>query len=62
MLIRHERSLAVLEESTDATVTSEAVENVMVSTGDIQRRGLQLELEIIQDFYASGDLTRTQAQ
>lgn len=62
LLIRHERALAVLEESNDATVTSEAVENVMVSTSDIQRRGLQLELEVIQDFYASGDLTRAQAK
>ena len=62
LLIRHERALNVLEESNDATVTSEAVENVMVSTSAIQRRGLQLELEVIQDFYASGDLTRAQAK
>ena len=62
LLIRHERALAVLEESNDATVTSEAVENVMVSTNAIMQRGLQLELEVIQDFYASGDLTRVQAK
>lgn len=62
LLIRHERALNVLEESNDATVTSEAVENVMVSTSAIQRRGLQLELAVIQDFYASGDLTRAQAK
>lgn len=62
LLIRHERALNVLAESTDATVTSEAVENAMVSTNNIQRRGLQLELEVIQDFYASGDLTRAQAK
>ena len=62
LLIRHERALAVLEESNDATVTSEAVENVMVSTNVIMQRGLQLELEVIQDFYASGDLTRVQAK
>ena len=61
-MIRHERALNVLAESTDATVTSEAVENAMVSTNNIQRRGLQLELEVIQDFYASGDLTRAQAK
>ncbi len=61
-MIRHERALAVLEESNDATVTSEAVENVMVSTNAIMQRGLQLELEVIQDFYASGDLTRVQAK
>ena len=51
-----------MEESNDATVTSEAVENVMVSTNAIMQRGLQLELEVIQDFYASGDLTRVQAK
>lgn len=62
LLIRHERSLAVLERSNDATVTSEAVENVTVSTSNIQRRGLQIELEVIQDFYASGDLTRAQTK
>ncbi len=62
LLIRHERALNLLAESSDATVTSEAVENVMVSTSAIQRRGLQLELEVIQDFYASGDLTRAQAK
>ena len=34
----------------------------MVSTNTIMQRGLQLELEVIQDFYASGDLTRVQAK
>lgn len=62
LLIRHERALAVFAVSTDATVTSEAVENATVNTSAIQRRGLQLELEVIQDFYASGDLTRAQAK
>lgn len=57
LLIRHERALAVY-----ATVTSEAVENAVISTEEIQRRGLQLELEVISDFYASGDLTRAQAK
>lgn len=61
LLIRHERALAVYA-PTDATVTSEAVENAVISTEEIQRRGLQLELEVISDFYASGDLTRAQAK
>ena len=62
LLIRHERALAVFALSNDATVTSEAVENATAITNDIQRKGLQLELEVIQDFYASGDLTRAQAK
>ncbi len=62
LLIRHERALNVYTSSTDATVTSEVVENATAITNDIQRKGLQIELEVIQDFYASGDLTRAQAK
>lgn len=61
LLINHERALSVFDRS-DATMTSEAVENATVSIDDIQRHGLQYELEVIQDFYASGNLTRAQAK
>ena len=61
LMIGHERALSVLDKS-DATMTSEAVENATVSIDEIQRRGLQFELEVIQDFYASGNLTRAQAK
>ena len=61
LMISHERALSVFDHS-DATMTSEAVENATVSIDDIQRRGLQYELEVIQDFYASGNLTRAQAK
>lgn len=60
-LIAHERALAVYEPS-EATMTSEVVEDVTTRMEDIQRRGLQLELEVIQDFYADGHLTRAQAK
>ena len=60
-MIGHERALSVFDKS-DATMTSEAVENATVSIDEIQRRGLQFELEVIQDFYASGNLTRAQAK
>ena len=61
LMIGHERALSVFDKS-DATMTSEAVQNATVSIDDIQRRGLQFELEVIQDFYASGNLTRAQAK
>lgn len=61
LMINHERALSVFDRS-DATMTSEAVEDATVSIDDIQRRGLQFELEVIQDFYASGNLTRAQAK
>lgn len=61
LIIGHERALSVFDKS-DATMTSEAVENATVSIDEIQRRGLQFELEVIQDFYASGNLTRAQAK
>ena len=61
-MINHERALSVFDRTDDATMTSEAVENATVSIDDIQRRGLQFELEVIQDFYASGNLTRAQAK
>lgn len=61
-LIRHEQALAVFAPSIDATVASEAMKNAMVSTNEIQQHSLQLELEIIQDFYLAGDLTRAQAK
>lgn len=61
LMIGHERALSVFDKS-DATMTSEAVENATVSIDEIQRRGLQFELEVIQDFYASGNLTRAQAK
>lgn len=62
LMINHERALSVFDREDDATMTSEAVENATVSIDDIQRRGLQFELEVIQDFYASGNLTRAQAK
>lgn len=61
LMIGHERALSVFDKS-DATMTFEAVENATVSIDEIQRRGLQFELEVIQDFYASGNLTRAQAK
>lgn len=61
LLIAHERALSVFEDSS-ATVTSEAVENAVVQLEDIQRQGLQLEMEVIQDFYAAGHLSRSQAK
>lgn len=61
LMIGHERALSVFDKS-DATMTSEAVQNATASIDDIQRRGLQFELEVIQDFYASGNLTRAQAK
>lgn len=61
LMIGHERALSVFDKL-DATMTSEAVENATVSIDEIQRRGLQFELEVIQDFYASGNLTRAQAK
>ena len=61
LLINHEHALAVFEPS-DATVTSEAVENAVVGTDEIRRRGLSYELEVIQDYYSDGQLTRAQAK
>ena len=61
LMINHERALSVFDES-GATMTSEAVQDATVSVDEIQRRGLHLELEVIQDFYASGNLTREQAK
>ena len=61
LMIAHERALSVFDKS-DATLSSEAVENAVVGIEDIQRRGLHFELEVIQDFYASGNLTRAQAK
>ena len=60
-MINHERALSVFDKS-DATMTSEAVQDATVSIDEIRRRGLHLELEVIQDFYASGSLTREQAK
>ena len=61
LLISHERALSVFDKS-DASVTSMAMETATVSIEEIQRRGLQFEIEVIQDFYASGNLTRAQAK
>lgn len=61
LLIIHERSLAVFE-PTDATITSETVDNATTSADSIRREGLLLEREIIQDYYADGLLTRAQAK
>ncbi len=61
ILISHEHALSVFDRS-DATMTSEAVENAVAGIDDIQRLGLQLELDVIQDFYADGQLTRAQAR
>lgn len=61
LLISHEHALSVFEES-DATITSEAMENAMVAVDELRRRGLQIELDVIADFYASGNLTRAQAK
>ena len=61
LMINHERALSVFDKS-EATMTSEAVQDATVSIDEIQRRGLHLELEVIQDFYASGSLTREQAK
>ncbi len=61
LMISHERALSVFDQS-DATVTSVAMESAMVSIEEIQRRAFSLEIEVIQDFYASGNLTRAQAK
>lgn len=61
LMINHERALSVFDKS-EATMISEAVQDATVSIDEIQRRGLHLELEVIQDFYASGSLTREQAK
>ena len=60
-MIKHAPALTVLDK-TKAPITSEAVQDATVSIDEIQRRGLHLELEVIQDFYASGSLTREQAK
>lgn len=61
LLIGHERALSVFDAS-DATVTSEVVEDVTVSTDAIKRRGFELEREVIQDYYADGNLMRAQTK
>lgn len=60
LLISHERVLAVLESGDNPA--QRAVKQATANVDTIQRTGLQIELEVIADFYASGQLTRAQAK
>ena len=60
LLIAHERALAMLK-SNDG-IADRAVKQATTNVESIQRRGLQIELEVIADYAGSGDLTRQQAK
>lgn len=60
LLIAHERMLSVLE-SNDGR-TERAVKQAITDVDTIQRLGLQIESEVISDYYASGHLSRQQAK
>lgn len=60
LLISHERVLAVLESEDRAT--ERAVRQATENVDSIQRLGLQIESEVISDYYAQGYLTRQQAK
>ncbi len=60
LIIAHERVLSMLDPN-EAT-TEQAVERATAQIDAIQRKGLQIELEVIQDYYSSGQLTRAQAK
>lgn len=60
LLIGHERMLSVLESSDGPA--ERAIEQATANVDAIQRLGLQIESEVIADYYASGRLTRVQAK
>ena len=60
LLIAHERVLAVLESSDGRA--ERAVQQATANVDSIQRTGLQIESEVIADYYASGQLNRQQAK
>lgn len=60
LLIAHERVLAMLE--SNDTRTERAVQQATTNVDAIQRLGLQIESEVISDYYVSGHLSRQQAK
>lgn len=60
LLIAHERVLAMLE--SEVGPAERAVNQATTNVETIQRTGLQIESEVIADYYASGHLTRQQAK
>lgn len=60
LLISHERVLAVLD--SEVSPAERAVKQATTDVDSIQRLGLQIESEVIADYYASGHLTRQQTK
>lgn len=61
LMISHETVLSILQ-SSDEDVESPGVLGEKSRLREIQRKGLQYEIQEIQDHYASGQLTRLQAK
>lgn len=61
LIISHEQMYAMLSPDTDSSVSSSVI-GAEERLYAIMRKGMQLELEVIQDYYASGQLTRLQAK
>ncbi len=61
LIIGHETVLAILQASDD-DVDSPSVLGEATRLREVQRKGLQYEIEEIQDYYAAGQLTRLQAK
>lgn len=61
LMISHETVLSILQ-SSDEDVESPGVLGEKNRLREIQRKGLQYEIQEIQDHYASGQLTRLQAK
>ncbi len=61
LMIGHETVLTILQASDEET-DSPAVLGELNRLREVQRKGLQYEIEEIQDYYAAGQLTRLQAK
>ena len=60
LLIAHERVLAALQ--SDAGRADHVVEQATTNSDSIQRMALQIELEVVDDYYASGNISRAEAK
>lgn len=60
LLIAHERVLAALQ--SDAGRADHVVEQATTNSDSIQRMALQIELEVVDDYYASGNISRRRSE
>ena len=60
LLIAHERVLAALQ--SDVGRADHVVEQATANSDSIQRMALQIELEVVDDYYASGNISRAEAK